>query len=203
MAVNVTSITVVRHGETEWNKLGLHQGVLDSPLTDKGMEQAQNVARLLQKYTFQRFYSSDLRRAVQTAAIIAEALQMDIIYDSRLQERNLGCLGGLTLHEFKEEYPQDYARFLSGDPDHILPGGESIEQAYKRSTAFFEELAVKHQNESILVVSHGFILEYLLKHVLEIPLRQKIRYTLKNCSVNRFLKFENGWALDTWGEIGT
>jgi probable phosphoglycerate mutase len=203
MTINAkTIVTVVRHGETEWNKLGLHQGILDSPLTEKGIEQAQNVARSLQKYTFQKLYSSDLGRAVQTAKIIASVLKLDIIFDSRLRERNLGCLGGLTLSEFKAEYPEEYERFLAGDPDHILPGGESIGKAYERSVAFFEELVTKYCNENILVVSHGFILEYLLRLVLEIPLQQKIRYTLKNCSVNRFLKVEDDWLLDTWGEIG-
>jgi probable phosphoglycerate mutase len=203
MTIHVkTSITVVRHGETEWNQRGLNQGVLDSPLTERGIEQAQSVTRSLQKYTFQKLYSSDLGRAVQTAQILASALKLDIIFDSRLRERNLGCLGGLTLSEFKAEYPEDCKRFLAGDPDYSLPGGESIGQAYERSIAFFEELAVKHRNESILVVSHGFILEYMLKRVLEIPLQQKIRYTLKNCSVNRFLKVEDDWLLDTWGETG-
>jgi 2,3-bisphosphoglycerate-dependent phosphoglycerate mutase len=196
-----TSITVVRHGETEWNKIGLHQGVLDSPLTEKGIEQAENVVWALQKYTFQKLYSSDLGRAVQTAKIFAAALKLDIIYDSRLQERNLGCLGGLTLDEFKKQYPDDCERFLAKDPEFILPGGESIRQAYERSMACFEELAAKHQNESILIVTHGFILEYLFRRTLEIPLDQPRRFALKNCSINRFLKRSDGWKLDIWGEI--
>lgn len=195
--INVkTTITVVRHGETEWNKNGLHQGILDSPLTKKGIQQAQNVARLLQKYTFQQLYSSDLGRAVKTAEIIAAILKLDIIFDSRLRERNLGCLGGLTLSEFKEQYPEDCERFLSGDPEHVLPGGESIRQAYERSIAYFEELAAKHQNESILIVTHGFILEYLFRHALEIPLNKQRKFILKNCSVNRFLKLDNDWKLE-------
>jgi probable phosphoglycerate mutase len=196
-----TSITVVRHGETEWNKLGLHQGVLDSPLTDKGLLQADKVARFLQKYTFTKLYSSDLKRAAQTAQIIAKALKMDICFDSRLQERNLGNLGGLTLKEYQEQYPEECQKFLSRDPDYVLPGGESISQAYMRSIACFNELAAKHQNQNILVVTHGFILEYLLKCALDIPLQQKIRYTLKNCSVNRFIKIDNDWVIDTWGQI--
>lgn len=197
-----TSITVIRHGETEWNRLGLHQGMLDSPLTVRGREQAYNVAELLQRYTFHKLYSSDLGRAAETARIIGKALNLGITFDERLRERNLGQLGGLTLSQFKAEYPEAGERYSAGDPDYVLPGGESAVHAYQRSIGCFEEIAARHPGESVLVISHGLILEYLLKHSLGIPIRQKIRFTLKNCSINRFLKGENGWMLDTWGEMG-
>jgi Fructose-2,6-bisphosphatase len=198
----LTSFTVVRHGETEWNKTGLHQGVLDSPLTEKGIAQAHNVACSLQKHNFQMLYSSDLGRAATTARIIAATLNLDIVFDQRLRERNLGCLGGLTLEQFKEQYPEDCDQYLAGDPDYIIPGGESVRQSYERSIACFEELAVRHSNESILIITHEFILDYLFRHTFDIPLQQKRRFVLKNCSINRFLKFEDDWKLETWGEIG-
>lgn len=201
MSNEKATITVIRHGETQWNKLGYHQGVLNSPLNEKGLEQAKQVAQTLQKFTYRKLYSSDLGRAVQTAQIIAAALKMDVILDSRLQERNLGCLGGLTLDEFRKKYPEECAKFLSEDPDYILPGGESVKQAYKRSIACFEELAARHRGESILIVTHGYILEYLFRHALGIPLQQKRRYVLKNCSVSRFIKLENEWKLDAWGAM--
>jgi probable phosphoglycerate mutase len=197
-----SSITVIRHGETEWNRLGLHQGMLDSPLTSRGREQAYHVAELLQHYTFHKLYSSDLGRAVETARIIAGILKLDIAFDERLRERNLGKLGGLTISQFKTKYPEACEHYIAGDPDYVLPGGESAAQAYKRSIGCFEELTASHSDENILVISHGLILEYLLKHSLGIPLHQKIRFTLKNCSINRFLKGEDGWMLDTWGEMG-
>jgi 2,3-bisphosphoglycerate-dependent phosphoglycerate mutase len=197
----LTSFTIVRHGETEWNQLGLHQGVQNSPLTEKGLAQAYSVARALKKFTFQKLYSSDLGRAVETAQIIGSVLNLGVIFDKRLQERNLGCLGGLTIDEFSEQYPEDCEKYLSGDPDYILPGGESIRQSYERSIACFEELAFRHQNENILIITHEFILDYLLRYTLEIPLQHRRRFVLKNCSINRFVKTEHDWKLETWGEI--
>jgi 2,3-bisphosphoglycerate-dependent phosphoglycerate mutase len=202
MSTIMSSITVVRHGETEWNRRGMHQGMLDSPLTARGREQAYQVAELLQHYTFHRLYSSDLGRAAETARIIGTALKLTINFDERLRERNLGKFGGLTVDQCKAEYPEIYERYKTGDPDYVVPGGESAAQAYERSIGCFEELAVRYPGESVLVISHGLILSYFLKYSLGIPLGQKIRFTLKNCSVNRFLKGENGWMLDTWGEAG-
>jgi 2,3-bisphosphoglycerate-dependent phosphoglycerate mutase len=197
-----TSFTVIRHGETEWNLKGLHQGILDSPLTDKGREQACKLAELLQKDSFDMFYSSDLGRAVQTAQIIAASIHLNIVYDQRLRERNLGRLGGQTLNRFQAEDPEGWARYVKRDPDYIVPGGESASQAYARSIACFEEWAHKLPDHNILVVTHGFILEYLLRYTLGIPLDQKIRFSLKNCGINRFSKIGNEWVLDTWGEMG-
>ena len=203
MAIVRTSFTVVRHGETEWNLQGLHQGILDSPLTARGVEQAQYVAGMLQKFSFDRLYSSDLGRAVQTTQIIAAAVKLGPTYDQRLRERNLGDLAGLTIEQFQAANPEACAQYIKRDPDYIIPGGESAAQAYARSMACFEEIVQKHPGESILVITHGFILEYLLRHSLGIPLGQKIRFSLKNCGINRFVKIDDQWMLDTWGEIGT
>lgn len=192
-----TSIAIVRHGETEWNQLGLHQGALDSPLTAQGIEQAQNSALKLRQYSFQAIYSSDLGRAVQTAGIIASVLHLNVIYDSRLRERHLGCLGGLTLNEFQVRCPDDCKQFLSGDPDYILPGGESVRQAFERSISCFEELAAKHPDETILIVTHGFIIDFIFRYVLKVSLSQKEDFIPENGRLNWFLKQENSWMLDT------
>jgi broad specificity phosphatase PhoE len=203
MATIRTSFTVIRHGETEWNLKGLHQGILDSPLTARGIEQAEQVAKLLQKFSFDQLYSSDLGRAVQTTQIISAAIQLDATFDPRLRERNLGQLAGLSLAQFRELNPEACEQYIKRNPEYVVPGGESAAQAYERSIACFEELSRKYPNQNILVVTHGFILEYLLRYSLGIPLGQKIRFSLKNCGVNRFVKIDHEWMLDTWGETGT
>jgi broad specificity phosphatase PhoE len=196
-----TLVTVVRHGETMWNREGKHQGWLDSDLTQHGISQAKRVADILMNRSFSTLYSSDLGRAWQTAKLLADKLSLNVNLDKRLREQNLGILEGLSIHQFKEIYPEEYTKHLIRKADYYLPGGESIRQVYERSTSCLEELVRKHQNESILIVTHGWILECFLRKVLEIPLEQPRRFSLKNCSINSFSFVNENWRLESWGEI--
>lgn len=131
--IEKTSVTIVRHGETEWNKIGRYQGFLDSPLSDKGVDQAHCLAKALKKFEFDALYSSDLGRALQTANIIARELNLNVIEEKRLRERNLGRLQGLTDEEFREKYPDDFGKYKANGFDKELLGGESYRELYERS----------------------------------------------------------------------
>jgi len=201
MITTRTLIIVVRHGETEWNSIGRHQGWLDSNLNKVGVEQANCIADLLKKQVFDVLYSSDLGRAKQTAKIISQKINLNIKVDKRLRERNLGILGGLTANQFNENYPDEYINYRKGEVDYVLPNGESIRQAYERSTKCLEEIATNHSNKNILIVTHGWILEYFFRRVLEIPLEQPRRFSIRNCSINSFSLTDTQWRLESWGEI--
>jgi len=89
-------IIIVRHGETKWNQCGKFQGHLDSPLTSKGVDQINSLAGSLIEDNVNLIYSSPLGRAIETSHIIAERLSVNICFDSRLKERNLGFMEGLA-----------------------------------------------------------------------------------------------------------
>lgn len=197
-----THVIVVRHGETEWNNEKRWQGHLDSPLTSKGLAQARALAGRLAHQRFNVLYSSDLGRAYRTAQIISAATGHSVAPDARLRERHLGIFQGLTSEEIRQGHAEEYERHRARDPDHVLPGGESLSQQVERNVACFEELAQKHLGESIVVVTHGGVLSGLFRHVLSIPLEAPRRFEFPNSSLNVFIFREGYWTLQTWGDVG-
>jgi probable phosphoglycerate mutase len=196
-----TRVIVVRHGETAWNNEKRWQGHLDSPLTPKGLSQAQALARRLAAERFSALYSSDLGRAHQTAQIIAAATGHPVVLDARLRERKLGVFQGLTSEQIRAAHAEEYEVYRARDPDRVLPEGESLRQQVERNLRCFEELAQRHSGESIVVVTHGGVLSGLLRHVLSIPLEAIRRFAFPNSSLNVFIVRDGEWMLQTWGDV--
>jgi len=201
MERNPTIVTIIRHGETEWNRNGKHQGQLDSPLSALGMKQTSAVARFLARGSirYDVLYSSDLGRSVQSAALIAKKIGLRINLDGRLRERKLGIIEGLTMEEFKQMYYKEYEKFVSSDPDYIIPKGESIRQRSERAVSCLVELVAQHEHKGILVVTHGGILDSIFREVFGISLEDKRRFSLINSSINTFSVREGKWKLESWG----
>jgi len=196
-----TRMIVVRHGETTWNREGRFQGHLDSPLTPEGLEQAQALGRRLAAHPFTALYSSDLGRAEATARIIGKATNQPLRLDHRLRERNLGVLQGLLLHEAREQFPDAYALFRHGGIDEIVPGGESTRQRCEEITGCISDLAERHHGEQIVVVTHGGSLSCLMRYVLGLRLDAPRRFSRPNASWNVFVRLEDNWFLETWGDV--
>ena len=196
-----TILFAVRHGETEWNLIEKQQGHLDSQLTENGVKQAELLANALKDKNIDVLYSSDLGRAMQTADIIAQKLSLDIQTDIRLRERHLGIMQNLTKKEFVEKYPEEAACFNTGDPDYVLPNGESARQRYTRCIECAEDLAKRERGKRLLVVSHGGVLNSFFYKATNTSLTEPRRFSLFNGSINSFTISEDKWRLDTWGEI--
>jgi len=196
-----TLIYVVRHGETEWNLIGKQQGRMDSPLTNRGTQQAIALAKGLVNRGIEFIYSSDLGRALKTAKLISASLELPIQIDKRLRERHLGSLQGLTKKEFRYQHIEEWEKFNSGDPDYCFPGGESARQRFKRTVTCVEELAKLHTGQTILIVAHGGVLNSLFYKSISIPLSDPRKFSLFNAAINSFSISGDSWCLDTWGEI--
>ena len=194
-------VILVRHGETEWNRIGRPQGHLDSPLSDAGIAQAERLAQRLAGEEFAALYSSDLGRAFHTAQRIAAGSGHSVITDARLRERHLGVFQGLTRTEAGEKHPQESERLDSGDPDYRIPGGESARERHERIVACIEEIASRHPGERIVIVAHGGALRSLFYRTLGLPLSAPRAFKLLNASVNRFYFLDGRWKLATWGDV--
>ena len=179
-----TLLTIIRHGETEWNRAGIQQGHLDSPLTRRGLAQAEALAGHLQGLRFDAIYSSDLGRALSTANIIAARINLKPTARTCLRERNLGIMQGLTIEEFQARYPDEYAGFSSGDPDYAFPEGESVVQRHERIIGCLKSIARVHPAQDILVVAHGGVLYSVIRYIFQIPLGVRRPFSLLNSSIN-------------------
>ena len=198
---NQTTVIITRHGETEWNRQLRHQGHMDSPLTPQGILQAQALGARLKGLPIQTIYSSDLGRAMHTAQILAEAIGLPVQPESGLRETCLGISQGLTMHEFKEQYPQLHEQFLQRDPDFCLPDGESLRQFHARTITCLQTLAARHPGQTILVVSHGGNLGCIFREIFHIPFNEPRKFSLNNVSFNQFTVNSGSWRLETWGDI--
>jgi probable phosphoglycerate mutase len=194
------TVLLIRHGETEYNKSGIIQGHVDSPLTAEGTEQARRLGKRLQTVGINAVWHSDLGRAVQTAQLLNLGVNMQS--DSRLREINCGMADGSDFLKIKEEHPDYFKRWHAEDPSFCFPGGESFPQVQDRMWTALLQLIEQHQGETVAVVSHGMALRLLLKRVLQIPFGQSTGWYLRNTSVTRVeYSAPDVWQLLSFGDV--
>ena len=170
------NILLIRHGQSEWNKLNLFTGFKNIELSEQGIEEANNAGQNFKNLDikFNIVFTSELKRAQETAKIILKNLdqwdflnnQGKIISNINLNERDYGDLTGLnkkeTAEKFGEEQVHKWRRGYSDQP----PNGESLEDVVRRVTKYFEEVikpAIQsNENDNILIAAHGNSLRALL-----------------------------------------
>ena len=179
-----TTLIVIRHGETEWNREKRMQGTTDTQLSDIGLVQAKALGRRLAPRKFGALYSSDLSRARDTARAIAEQSGHELMIDARLQERRFGIFEGLTAAEIVTRYPEEHARFASRDPDYEVPGGECARKFTLRCLGCLAEIADRHRGEEVVVVTHGLVLDSLYRVAHQLDHGAPRPVPLLNASVN-------------------
>jgi probable phosphoglycerate mutase len=183
----VTTLILVRHGETDWNRDRRWQGHADTPLNERGREQARTLADELAAEDVAAVYSSDLSRARETAEIIAARLGRPVEVDARLREVDVGGWSGLTMTEIDDRFPEEVALWRSEDPRHTFDGGESYTAMGERVVVAVEEIAGRHPGEQVVVVLHGGPVRALLAHAAGLSYEQQRhrRPHLDNCGYAR------------------
>jgi broad specificity phosphatase PhoE len=165
----LTTIILVRHGETDWNKVHrLQGGGSDTPLNATGIRQAARLAARLHPEKFQAVYSSPLQRAVHTAEAIAGPHRLTVQIEKGLREIDLGNLEGFPSAQF----PERFDRYVSLDK-HLLQndrGCESIQTLQDRAWQSIHLIAAGNSGGVILAVSHYFVIVSLVCRVLNLPL---------------------------------
>jgi broad specificity phosphatase PhoE len=149
----VTTILIARHGQSDWNHEKRWQGHADRPLTERGREQAQALADRLAHIDLDAVYSSDLERARDTAAVVAESQGLELRQLPDLREVDVGSWSGLTRDEAEERFPEGFARWRDGYPG--WKDGETYEAMTDRVLRAVDEIAAEHEGGRVLVVSHG------------------------------------------------
>jgi broad specificity phosphatase PhoE len=149
----VTTILLARHGETNWNRDGRFQGHADPPLNRRGRAQAVDLAQALTAEQLAAVYSSPLRRALETAEVVAASHGLEPIPVDGLREVDVGSWSGLTRGEVEERFPEQFSRWLEFDQG--WEDGETYEEMGTRAVAALLELAAAHEHERVLAVTHG------------------------------------------------
>lgn len=155
--MSTTQIVLVRHGQTEWNRIRRVQGHTDVPLNDQGRLQARTLAVELDGEQVDAVYSSDLGRARETAEILAATRGGNVVALPALREKNFGTWEGLTDTEVRERFP-DAEGTGWGD-------GETTSEMAERTVAAVEEIAAAHPGGLVVVVTHGGPMRALLRYV--------------------------------------
>jgi len=148
-----TTILLARHGESDWNRTKRWQGWADRPLTDRGRDQARELAARLADTELDAVYASDLQRARETAEIAAGTKNLTVHTRPDLREVDVGSWSGLTRPEAEERFPDQYARWLEGGEG--WEDGETYEQLGERVVKALNDIAVKHDSGRVLLVAHG------------------------------------------------
>jgi broad specificity phosphatase PhoE len=189
-------LVLLRHGRTSWNKIGRAQGHADISLDAVGVRQATTAAKRLARYEPSVIWSSDLARARETAEYVAAATGLEISFDKRLREYDVGIRQGLTFEEFERRYPDLFAKLKAGERV-VVPGAENDTEVAERMAAALREaadgLADHHTG---IVVGHGASLRTGLLAFFGIAERSEIIAGMANCAWAVLEQHRNrGWQI--------
>ncbi len=184
--MTVKRVIFIRPGETEWNRLGRWQGWVAVPLNEHGRRQARQLALYIRNIGMAALYTSDLKRALETAEILAQELGFAPVLDSRLRERNIGAWQGLTLEEMCAWYPDEYARALENPAAFKVPGGESRLDVLERALQAFNGILAQDNGETVGIISHTTAIHALLHHL--IPECRANEIAVSNMSVTTIVR---------------
>lgn len=163
MCCTMTTIYLIRHGETDWNRAGRWQGHADIPLSEDGRKQARALAQRLldERVRFDHIYASDLSRALETAQIVAAPLHMPVHPLTELREIDVGGWSGLTRAEIVERFPGAFTTVFHA------PDGETRELFTERVAVVLLRLAVQHPGERLAIVTHGGAVRAMVRSIYE------------------------------------
>lgn len=195
-----TRICFVRHGETDWNIEQRLQGHIDLALNARGEAQAVAVGRYFATQRADALYGSDLLRARQTAQPIAQALKLPLLLLPALRERNFGRCEGLTLAQIAVRYPEDAHAIECRDADYAAPGGESRRQHGARVLDCLARLVDDHRGQTIVVVTHGGVLDVIYRRARGLPPDAARDYPIPNAGINWLTIDGAQWAIERWAE---
>lgn len=174
-------ITLIRHGETELNRLNIIQGTIPGVLTDRGRLQAELLSDRLRNERFHKVYSSDLKRSAETTAIVVRPHRTHVSFTPLLRERCFGVFQGSSFEEYDSWVDSLQGKLVW----EIQPGGgESFVDVEERAAAFLDLVLAEHRGEHILVSAHGFFNQLLIKVALQLSWPEALSLKQSNTCVN-------------------
>ena len=190
----MTRVYLIRHGETEWNKIGRFQGQSDVPLSSLGVEQAEAIAKYAQLDYIERLYASDLSRAVETARPLAQKYGLAIETDEAFRELHFGEWEGRYFVDINDKYPGQMQYFYTAPEKITIPGSESFADFEQRTTTKLKEIVDANRGKTIAVVSHGAAIRVLVAKILQMPLNAIWHMAQYNTAINSIVYEPDGFV---------
>ena len=182
-----TRLLLIRHGETNWNKMGRFQGTIDIELTEEGKNQAILLSKRL-KNKFDYIYTSPLKRARETAEILTDSSNKDLNIVENMKEINFGSWEGLTIKEIREKYNDEFNKWKIDAQEGKIVGGEfSLKNASIRGTKCILDIVNKHRGQTIAVVAHGGIIKASLIGLFDWDMTMYHKTVLGNTSITEII----------------
>jgi broad specificity phosphatase PhoE len=168
----MTQLVLIRHGQTQWNREGRWQGQADPPLNAFGRRQARRAAQALRGSGLDHLYTSDLRRALESARIIGAELGLAIIPEPRLREISLGRWQGMLSADIEAQYADEFRRWHTSPLTTRPPDGEDLHTLAARVLEAISEIALRHPDQRVGIVAHELPIAIILSHAQGVDLAQ-------------------------------
>lgn len=208
----VTTLYLIRHGETEGDGVKRYKGSIDVPLSEKGVRQMMNTARFVEEHVgkssllryhsylsdihgrhgqqmeqngkLKAVYTSDLSRAEKSAEVVAGPHGIVPVNVTELRERSFGIWEGMSFSEIKEQYPGEFDAWAGNPLQHSPIGGESTIDVRDRVLPAVSRILEEHKGDEIAIVAHGGVNRIILCHFLGVPLENIFRIEQDYAAVN-------------------
>lgn len=198
----MSQLLLVRHGETDHNLEHRFQGHSDLGLNQHGLAQAQALRDHLAEVSFTAILCSDLQRAAQTAEIIAERHEVEVIADPALREMDFGEWEGLTYAEIEKKYPRELADWREEMASHPPPGGENLDDFTDRVRRPLDDIMSGCMQEKVLIVSHGGVLQVMCCLALGLPPHSYWQFRIELASISAMSFYPQGVVLNKLNDTG-
>ena len=179
-----TTVLLVRHGQTNSNVTGFYMGWSDEDLDEVGHTQARRLSSRLSSWPIASVYTSPLRRAYTTAAILAEPHMLELNVLDDLIELGLGDWQGLHMDEIKRRWPDVWQQSRIDPSEVTMPNGESFRQVTERAVRVFESVLGSNPGKQVLMVTHEVIVKVIVAHVLGVSNSMYRRFEVNNASLS-------------------
>lgn len=181
----MTIILLVRHGQTEWNRIERFRGRYNVPLNDTGIEQAKAVAKKIARHWHPvAVYASPLDRAMKTAECIAQPLNLHVQPSQGLLDIDYGKWQGLTPDEARKDWPALVNSWYTNPQEVSIPGGENLTKVRERAMSEVYEICQRHTSETVVLVSHTVVNRLILLGILGLGNERFWRIKQEPCALN-------------------
>jgi broad specificity phosphatase PhoE len=183
----MTRIILVRHGQTEWNRIERFRGRADVPLNETGLAQAEATGRrVAAEWQPSAIYTSPLSRSVKTAEAIAKHFGLQVRQLPGLADIDYGEWQGISPEEVRQRWPKEIDAWYNCPQQARIPGGETLDDLRARAMKTGNELADRHPKDSIVLVGHTVINRIILLGVLGLGNERFWRIKQDTCAINVF-----------------